>query len=839
MVQQESDNESLPHRSSIAQETLSVHANRVSFISSQRWDLLVLLPLLLVLAGWLRWRYIQDISLYVDEFTTIWAAKWVQELGIPQMPSGVLYTRGLLSSYVEAAFLALWGDSYTVARLPSLLFGLATIVTIFWIGQRLWYQKNNGFLHVGWLAAVGLAFLPEAIIWSGRARFYAQLQWLILLMVWVAFVYIVEYRQSSGTRWSGRSTSSPYGFKYSPLLFVLLFTLALYSQEQTLLLYPSIALAMLWWRGWHWLFQPMSIIVHLLCLVAMGIRYLIEIWGQPGYFETIQQNRPYVGFAIDIPGAWITYGSLFVAPARLPWTILGMIALLAALWQLRQKKWQIHHIRPFHQATLFFALQLGWVLIVVFTVVGTTWRDARYLFFVQPFWLLLGAAGALWIVGRMRDEGGRVKREVVVGLVLSGLIIGSFWPGASETLTQQVEGYDQALAFLAQVREPDDVVLSPQPPACALVLGECDYYALQQGYEEYVILAGQPEGHQWIDRWSGATLLNGAEQLAQVIQGAPRTWFVTDSLRLATRYDAAFVQRVVSQFEIAFEERGVLVLRADGWQASPAMITEKWLTTPLSLGPLVLDEWSHSNIEPGEPLHIKLLWRGGGEPVGSQFNTTVQLRSANGSQIGQADGPPTQGMIPTTLFFDTPLPDWKVINLPTDLSAGYYRLEVGTYNVDSLALAAPLRPIIWFRVGEPPQKTDQILGTVWENQLRLVGMDALDGSIVAGEPLNIRLVWRADAPIPEDYTIFLHLLDGVGEIVAQQDRAPLGGFYPTSQWAVEEPVEDHYQLILPEADNVDTYRLLVGLYQPESGVRLPLLNGQDIVEISKLKPNKQ
>lgn len=37
----------------------------------------------LLFALWLRWRYIQTISLYVDEFTTLWAARRVQQLGAP------------------------------------------------------------------------------------------------------------------------------------------------------------------------------------------------------------------------------------------------------------------------------------------------------------------------------------------------------------------------------------------------------------------------------------------------------------------------------------------------------------------------------------------------------------------------------------------------------------------------------------------------------------------------------------------------------------------------------------------------------------------------------------
>ena len=53
----------------------------------------------------LRWRYATEISLYVDEFTTLWGAQRILELGAPILPSGVLYTRGLLNTYVTALFI--------------------------------------------------------------------------------------------------------------------------------------------------------------------------------------------------------------------------------------------------------------------------------------------------------------------------------------------------------------------------------------------------------------------------------------------------------------------------------------------------------------------------------------------------------------------------------------------------------------------------------------------------------------------------------------------------------------------------------------------------------------
>ena len=65
--------------------------------------------------------------------------------------------------------------------------------------------------------------------------------------------------------------------------------------------------------------------MHGVLLGAMAARYAIELWGQPGYFETIQATRPYVGLVFDVAGAWrfdrarrATRGQLDALTARLP-----------------------------------------------------------------------------------------------------------------------------------------------------------------------------------------------------------------------------------------------------------------------------------------------------------------------------------------------------------------------------------------------------------------------------------------------------------------------------------------------------------------------------------------
>ena len=63
---------------------------------SPGWLSWAVLLLLLIVALALRWRYIQEISLFVDEFVTAWAARNVLSKGLPIFPSGNFYPHGFL-----------------------------------------------------------------------------------------------------------------------------------------------------------------------------------------------------------------------------------------------------------------------------------------------------------------------------------------------------------------------------------------------------------------------------------------------------------------------------------------------------------------------------------------------------------------------------------------------------------------------------------------------------------------------------------------------------------------------------------------------------------------------
>jgi hypothetical protein len=79
-----------------------------------------------------------------------------------------------------------------------------------------------------------------------------------------------------------------------------------------------------------------------------------------------------------------------------------------------------------------------------------------------------------------------------------------------------------------------------------------------------------------------------------------------------------------------------------------------------------------------------------------------------------------------------------------------------------------------------------------------------------------------EGPVAERYTVFAHLLDKDGQLVAQQDSEPVGGSRPTTSWSLGEVIVDHLGILIPPDLNGGEYQLVVGMYRPDTGERLPV-----------------
>lgn len=240
-------------------------------------------------------------------------------------------------------------------------------------------------------------------------------------------------------------------------------------------------------------------------------------------------------------------------------------------------------------------------------------------------------------------------------------------------------------------------------------------------------------------------------------------------------------------------------------------------------------EVTQRSVKPGDSLQVTLYWRAL-TPMQESYRVFVHLVGQDNRVAGGADVIPARGAFPTVY--------WKpgdalrdVIQVPIAPNAmpGKYVIEVGLYPVGKPGERLAITPsgeerVLLEAIKVAPR--DQVVynpctrvNANFGNQIELEGYDV---NIEQGT-LHLVLYWRARVALNEDYTVFVHLLDANGNIIAQTDLPPQAGNYPTSIWDAGEQVRDVYTFDLP----ANAQRIRVGLYRADSGKRLPVMDNQN------------
>jgi 4-amino-4-deoxy-L-arabinose transferase-like glycosyltransferase len=94
--------------------------------------------------------------------------------------------------------------------------------------------------------------------------------------------------------------------------------------------------------------------------------------------------------------------------------------------------------------------------------------------------------------------------------------------------------------------------------------------------------------------------------------------------------------------------------------------------------------------------------------------------------------------------------------------------------------------------------------------------------VAEGEVL-VELYWRAEETPDEMLASFVHVV-GPGGIVAQSDHLPGEGYLVTPWWQPGLVIHDSHRLDLDEGADSEERRILVGLYDVDTGHRLPVVD---------------
>ncbi|MDH4209479.1 MAG: hypothetical protein OEV76_11440, partial [Anaerolineae bacterium] len=104
--------------------------------------------------------------------------------------------------------------------------------------------------------------------------------------------------------------------------------------------------------------------------------------------------------------------------------------------------------------------------------------------------------------------------------------------------------------------------------------------------------------------------------------------------------------------------------------------------------------------------------------------------------------------------------------------------------------------------------------------------------VLEGEDGSLSLVfyWHSLERMDKDYTVFVHLLDAEGAIVAQGDSPPVQGHYPTTMWTFGEIVRDEHPLVGPPEMMARGVRFAVGWYTAQEGRLGVVTDNEQVLE---------
>ncbi len=127
-----------------------------------------------------------------------------------------------------------------------------------------------------------------------------------------------------------------------------------------------------------------------------------------------------------------------------------------------------------------------------------------------------------------------------------------------------------------------------------------------------------------------------------------------------------------------------------------------------------------------------------------------------------------------------------------------------------------------YGVAPSPDEPTQELDADFAGIIRLLGSAVEEGPYAGDQIVLVTLFWQALTPISERYKVTLQLLDDAGHLVAQHDSEPGDGLRPTTAWEPGHAFADHYGIPIPSSLPPGQYTLIVGIYDPSTGNRLPV-----------------
>ena len=114
----------------------------------------------------------------------------------------------------------------------------------------------------------------------------------------------------------------------------------------------------------------------------------------------------------------------------------------------------------------------------------------------------------------------------------------------------------------------------------------------------------------------------------------------------------------------------------------------------------------------------------------------------------------------------------------------------------------------------------------FKNQIALETLKIETPSATVGSTVIVTAQWRGLRQMKDDYTVFVHLIGPDGLLHGQVDTIAAQGTMPTSQWKLNQPIADRFEIRIPDDAPKGEYRLEVGWYLLATLDRLSVIDSR-------------
>jgi 4-amino-4-deoxy-L-arabinose transferase-like glycosyltransferase len=686
------------------------------------------------------------------------------------------------------------GDSEFSLRFLSTAAGVLAVAATYVLGRAV------GGVRAGLLAALMLGLSRFHVWWSQEMRMYALGALFVVISVWAAVHLWDRGRKADWLAYVACTVAGLYTLYLSALAIVVLNLVWLGASWRKRPRRPLV---------WRWLSAQAAVILLFIPWLVYALQH-VPTWSSaspvsPRLFPEIYWSFLAAGIPADVQNyRWLT----------LPLLGIFLAGVLGVLWVGRRR---LHTKRNVVLLLLLLLLPACLVYLGSLPRAGFLYApqlSPRYLLiFASAYAVLLGwGLACLW--RSLTPVGALLTMGVVAA---AGFSLSGYYPGRVLT-----DDYRSLASTLKAYVQPGDAVVLDND-------------------QDWPIFAYHYPG-QWVGIPHGQAIgpKAAAAFLSPVWESHDGLWLVltpyagvNDPGGEIPHWLQANAATIV---EIRLDDKVLRLYTRNGQRAATSglLVPDSGPSHPFAVAAspglrLVGYDQMVREARGGDTLHLFLYWladeRGNSPQSGA---IELSLLDRNGREWQRCTVP-----WPSMLTVGDMVRQQMELPLPPDAPPGTYHWAIHSPSVgEGIPLGQlKLLPSTYTSVALSQLTIAYPLGAMFAGGIRLLGYDVGTRTLQPGDAFAVTLYWQAQQPVGRRYKVFAHLLGQKfnprsGNLLwGQQDNEPVNGTRPTSAWRTGEVIVDGYSIPLDLGAPPGEYGVEVGLYDPATGERVPVIDG--------------